>query len=294
MTAEHPQRAMSTYYEVDSIYGADEPSITLRYSEGELFVVHAIDPGTPEAGEAVVRHVRQHYGAETFINHVVLTHPRADRGGLEVILDAMRVEGLWMLRPWLYSSVLASQMPSSSAEAIEERLRRAYPELVAVESLAEERQVPIHAPFQGESIGSFDVLAPSEDRYRAILAKSLEPRQASKPIAVTSTLGTIRSVLRLLRGGAHPAPETAPPGSLLINEEEMVIVQQAGLAGDRVYLPGSAGPSTLAEASRFLEARGDPVPGEGHALSRRAGTMRIMPENGPTPPALRVARQGAR
>ena len=61
---------------------------------------------TKEAGTALVRHVRKHYGTNV-IDYVVCSHLDADRAcGLAVVLKEMRVLELWMHRPWTHAKLI--------------------------------------------------------------------------------------------------------------------------------------------------------------------------------------------
>jgi hypothetical protein len=64
------------------------------------------DGGTRAAGEALVQHVRTHFGTRR-VDHVVNSHPDGDHAsGLAVVLEQLDVQRLWMHRPWAHSPVI--------------------------------------------------------------------------------------------------------------------------------------------------------------------------------------------
>src|SRR5262245_9267602 len=91
-------------FEIDFLPVGEESksgdAIAMRWGDASSFYVAVVDGGTQEAGERLVRHVREAYGA-SFINLAINTHPDGDHSaGLAVVLDNMRVDQLWMHRPW--------------------------------------------------------------------------------------------------------------------------------------------------------------------------------------------------
>ena len=94
-------------FEIDFLPVGDESqsgdAIALRF--GNLFgdrsdqVVVVIDGGFKSTVGNLVNHIKQYYGTSK-IDLVISTHPDADHmGGLEVVLEEMEVDCLWMHMP---------------------------------------------------------------------------------------------------------------------------------------------------------------------------------------------------
>ena len=85
-------------------------TIALRYgkldgSRSEQVLI-VIDGGTKESGEDLVKHIIKYYKTE-HVDKVISTHPDADHSsGLTVILEKLKVDCLWMHRPWEHAQVI--------------------------------------------------------------------------------------------------------------------------------------------------------------------------------------------
>lgn len=57
--------------------------------------IHVVDGGFQSTGSTIVSHIKQHYGVDPYIDHVVVTHPDGDHaGGLRTVLEEMNVGAL--------------------------------------------------------------------------------------------------------------------------------------------------------------------------------------------------------
>lgn len=168
-----------------------------------------------------------------------------------------------MIRPWLYSSLLINFFTRFHSERnLSAHLRDLYPNLVELEEAAIARGVTIEAPFQGAQIGAFRVLAPSARRYLQLILSSdrtpaLPSMLAPSPRVASSIFGA----------GAVPRQTTSPWGIERFSDEEssaeneMSIVQFAGIAGHRILLTGDAGRGALTEAIAYGNQIGLGFPG---------------------------------
>jgi beta-lactamase superfamily II metal-dependent hydrolase len=80
---------MNEGYEIDFLpVGSGERSgdaICVRYGTPGYYKVMVYDGGTKESGEALVKHIREHYGTH-HVDYVVCSHPDADHAfGLSVV-----------------------------------------------------------------------------------------------------------------------------------------------------------------------------------------------------------------
>jgi ribonuclease BN (tRNA processing enzyme) len=94
------------HYEIDFLPVGDSngDAICLRYGAENGFWVHVVDGGFIDTADTVINHIRFHYGAGIYIDHMVFSHADNDHAcGVVGVIKAMRVENLWMNRPWLYA-----------------------------------------------------------------------------------------------------------------------------------------------------------------------------------------------
>lgn len=261
---------MDDFFEIDFLTVESEKSgdaITLRYQvDGELRI-HVVDGGFQGTGEKVVGHINTYYGSPTLIDSVVLTHPDGDHaGGLLTVLEEFEVLELWMLRPWLYADELISRFSRYlSVENLIRRLKEVYPNVAALEQLANEKNIPIREPFQGAVIGEFVVLAPTKARYLDLVVQSNKtPESVSeeKRGALTEALGLLSraaakavSLVRAAWGAeTFSTDETSA-------ENDMSVVQFANLLGEKILLTGDVGRGGLSEAADFAPSAGLFLPG---------------------------------
>jgi ribonuclease BN (tRNA processing enzyme) len=156
---------MSEFYEIDFLGVESAKSgdaITVRYKTDGREVIHVVDGGYLDTGEQIVSHLQAFYN-NVVIDHVVLTHPDQDHAnGLRTVLEQCTVRNLWINRPWMYATELLPRFSKyNSADALARKLRDIYSATAELERIATEREIPVHSPLQGATIGEFTVLAPS-------------------------------------------------------------------------------------------------------------------------------------
>lgn len=259
-----------TYYEIDFLAVETKKSgdaITLRYDvNGEQFI-HVVDGGFQETGEKVVAHIKKYYSSSPYIDHVVVTHPDGDHaGGLRTVLDECNVGALWMLRPWLYADEILHRFSKVTSSAnLQGYLQDAYPNLVALEEIAEQRDIPIYEPFQGAQIGAFRVLTPTKQRFLDCVVNSDRTPQ-SKAVADEGLLSTIGGLVETVASKVANLAKAAWGEETFSTddtsaENEMSVVQFATLCGETILLTGDSGRSGLSEAAAYAPYAGLALPG---------------------------------
>lgn len=261
---------MADFYEIDFLDVESQKSgdaITIRYEiNGDEFI-HVVDGGFQATGEKIVAHIKKYYGQNAYIDHVVVTHPDGDHaGGLRTVLEELNVGQLWMLMPWDYADELIDKFQRfSSVEGLKTRLREIYPNLHALEEIANRKNIPIHEPFQGTSIGSFTVMAPTRARYLDLIVNS-----EKTPETITESEKSAMDTLTSLFEGAKKAVvniikaawgEEVFSSNETSSENEMSVIQFATLSNKKILLTGDAGRSALTEAADFAPAIGLTLPG---------------------------------
>ena len=264
---------MSDFYEIDFL-DIESPksgdAIPLRYEMNGVRSIHVVDGGFQSCGEKIVEHIRTYYGNPTYIDRVVVTHPDQDHtGGLTAVLEEFTVGELWMLRPWIYAEELIHRFAQfTSVDNLNQRLKKVYPRIAALEELAIEKGIPIREPFQGATIGAFTVLAPSKSRYLDLIVES-ERTPESVEEAERSTIESLGRMVEgvALKAAAIVASVRAAWGEEIFSpeetsaENEMSVIQYAYLCGRRLLLTGDAGRAALTEAADFAPYVGLALPG---------------------------------
>jgi beta-lactamase superfamily II metal-dependent hydrolase len=261
---------MTDFYEIDFWDVESDKSgdaISMRYSMGGKIYVHVVDGGYQSTGESLVQNIQKYYGGVKKIDHVVATHNDGDHaGGLRPILENFEIGTLWLLRPWEYAEELLDRFENyESAEYLRRKLRSLYPNLAALEDIANENGIEIREPFQGQMIGNFCVLAPTKARFLDLVVASEKTPEIAADDPMAKKIG--------LAGFSEAAKKAAKEfvnalwGDEVFSsketsaENDMSVVQFANLAGDRILLTGDVGRGGLMEAADFAPFAGLTLPG---------------------------------
>jgi len=257
---------MDDFFEIDFLDMESTKSgdaITIRYQIDGQTRIHVTDGGFQETGDKVIEHINKYYDTPSYIDAVVVSHPDGDHaGGLRKLFDEYEVNELWMLRPWLYANELIDRFARfTSVDNLIKRLKDLYPNLAALESLAEENGVPILEPFQGAVIGNFVVMAPSKSRYLDLIVESDKTPEATKEeqFSLAKAAGrVIEKIIRLISAawGHESFPEDDTSA-----ENNMSVIQYANLCGKKILLTADAGRAALNEAADYAPSVGLTLPG---------------------------------
>ena len=254
---------MSDFFEIDFLNVGSSKSgdaIPLRYSIGNVKTVHVTDGGFQDSGDIVIQHIKKYYDDPSTIDAVIASHSDGDHtGGLRKILEAFSVTELWMLRPWLYADELIDRFARfSNVENLVRRLKETYPNIAELEEIAEEQGVPISAPFQGEKIGEFTVLAPSKERYLNLVVESDRTPEAAALSLLGQGRAFVKSVVSFMRSAWGEETFSSEETS---SENEMSVIQYANLCEKKVLLTADAGRGALTEAMEYAPSVGLTLPG---------------------------------
>lgn len=261
---------MSDFFEIDflDIEAKDSgDAIPLRYKIGEETRIHVTDGGFQKTGDKVVEHINKYYGDPDTIDAVIVSHPDGDHaGGLQTVLEEFEVSELWMLRPWLYVDDLIDRFADhTKPENLADKLKGSYSNIAELEEIAEEKEIPIYEPFQGEKIGDFTVLAPTKDRYLDLVVESDKtPKAASE--STQSLLGqgldfVGKAAARAISFIRAAWGEETFSSEETSHENEMSVIQYANLCSQKILLTADAGRDALTEAADYAPSVGLILPG---------------------------------
>jgi beta-lactamase superfamily II metal-dependent hydrolase len=145
-------------------------AISVRYGSNGVYEIMVIDGGTQDAGASLVEHIKQHYGDDVTISHVVSTHPDTDHAsGLRKIFENFTVQNLWIHGLWHHTAAMRPYFAGAwTDQALADAIRAEYPIVEELIDLANEQGTAIYEPFQGVTIGPFIVLSPSLHAYERL------------------------------------------------------------------------------------------------------------------------------
>lgn len=228
-------------------------------SEQQVVVV---DAGFEESGKALVERLRKYYGTNR-ADLVISTHPDNDHlSGLRVVLEELEVGQLWMHLPWNHSPAIQNLFTDRrvTAKGLSEKLQRSLQTARDLESIAEEKKVPIVEPFSN-TLGFSNVihvLGPSQEYYEELLPnfRGLLGQQQVSPPPAGSLANLFKSGVEVIKKIAEnwgfetlqnpPDDATSPE-----NNSSTILLFQFD---EKSYLfTGDAGSPALTRATDFAE-----------------------------------------
>lgn len=273
----------SDFFEIDFLKVETKQSgdaIGLRYRLNGQMSIHVVDGGFEETGHHVVEHIQKYYGSSPIVNRVVATHPDGDHlVGLRAVLEELDVQELWMLRPWSYANEIIHRFKNvSSIDYLVRALKDAYPNVVALEEIADQKGIPIKEPFQGAAIGEFRVLAPSKSRYLNLVVASKKTPDShevtSKSALLTLAEQLARTTKKVVSFVRSAWGEEIFSDEDISAENKMSVIQFGRLCGQRILLTADAGLESFAEAALYAPQAGLFLPGIDRFQSPHHGSRR--------------------
>ncbi|SBW05625.1 conserved hypothetical protein [uncultured delta proteobacterium] len=218
--------------------------------------INLTDGGYQSTSDTVISHIDKFYGEDVVFDNVIVTHNDNDHaGGLRSILEKYTVKNLWMLRPWLYADELIDRFSRyRSIENLADALREAYPNLAALEDIAEKKGIKILEPFQGVRIGKSVVLSPTKERFLDLIVESEKtPTPARESLFTESTfLGrALEAVISFIKASWGDENFSSEDTTI---ENEMSIVQFIPCSHHNYLLTGDVGRAGLSNALDYLES----------------------------------------
>lgn len=261
-------------YEVDFMAVGDGErsgdAICLRFGNlygqrNEQFVM-VIDGGTQESGEALVEHIRKHYGTKR-VDLVVSTHPDNDHvSGLRPVMEQLDVGRLWVHLPWMHAPDVRAIMEGRSDKKLKDAVKKSLDTANELVSIAKKKGVHIDEPFSDVNLPFSDlgirVLGPSTAYYRSLLPQFRDiPREIAQPGIVQRAFGAVSEAIKWVAESWHIETLTDPdPADETSAENNSSVILTIECDGKRLLFTGDAGCSALTHASRTAQALGISLP----------------------------------
>ena len=252
-------------FEVDFLPVGDSygDAIVVRYGEDNPgYLLHVIDGGRTETADTIIGHIEKYYPGY-YINHMVVSHADDDHAsGLVGVLESFTVKNLWMNRPWLYAQETLQHFHGNfTLQGLIQDMKDRHPYLVKLEELANAQGAQIHEVFQEATIGLFTVLAPTRDRYIALIPEFEKTPAAYKTEDAAPKFGLLKSLTEAAKKWLEEkwdvetlSDNPQPPTSA---SNESCVVQYGALEeGKTVLLTADVGPVGLAEAADYAVTLG--------------------------------------
>ena len=249
-------------YEVDIIGVGQESksgdAIAIRW--GNLFgprsqqKVVIIDGGFRNSGQDLVDHIKKYYETDS-IDAVISTHPDQDHiNGLDVVLDELSVQQLWIHKPWEHNRGLASKFTDGRVtdSSLSERLRKNLNSASDLVAKAEERGVHIVEPFAGITFynqNEFCILGPTLNYY-----ESLVPEFDGMPVAAETIKGLLAQITGTVTKAIKKIISTWGKDELDDEDTTSVknnssVISQLVIDGHRLIFTSDAGITALSYAA---------------------------------------------
>jgi beta-lactamase superfamily II metal-dependent hydrolase len=160
-------------------------AIVVRYGTAESYELMIIDGGHEATGAMLVKHVREYFGGNPIISHVVLTHSDTDHAsGLRTVLSDLKVNNLWLHLPWLHAASARQYFKNKNwtDHDLQEAILKEYDRISEIAKIAVDKKVSVNAAFVGRIIGPFRILSPSIKNYNLLMPqfdRTPDPDQAA-------------------------------------------------------------------------------------------------------------------
>jgi Predicted hydrolase (metallo-beta-lactamase superfamily) len=214
--------------------------------------VVVIDGGFKANGNNIVSHIKRYYKTDV-VNLVISTHPHADHiGGLETVVNEMKVDTLAIHQPWLTSHTngIARMFQNGRVtdKSVRQRLRDGLDVAFSLVETAKGKGVNVCEPFTGGNLdsngGRLEILGPSERFYESLL-----PQFSSTPNPInqmqTRTYHAQKQISveyeDINRETLDDAGETSP-------ENDTSVISMLTVAGRQLLFTGDAGQPALRDA----------------------------------------------
>ena len=240
-------------------------AIALRYGKldgtrSEQAVI-VIDGGTKESGENLVKHIQEYYKTDQ-VNFVISTHPDADHSsGLTVVLENLKVDNLWMHRPWEHAQDIKDAFKNGriTGKGLKESIKKSLENAYELETIAKRKEIPIFEPFSdlSKKDDKLIILGPSEEFYEDLLPNFRETPEPKEAVAWPEKFVTVvKEVVRWIAETWGIETLTDPEEGEISAENNTSTILLLQLNGKKFLFTGDAGTEALNNAIDKAESLG--------------------------------------
>lgn len=240
-------------------------AIALRYGKLDGTrseqVVIVIDGGTKESGENLVKHIQEYYKTEQ-VNFVISTHPDADHSsGLTVVLENLKVDNLWMHRPWEHAQDIKDAFKNGriTGKGLKESIKKSLENAYELETIAKRKEISIFEPFSdlSKKDDKLIILGPSEEFYEDLLPNFRETPEPKEAVAWPEKFVTVvKEVVRWIAETWGIETLTDPEEGEISAENNTSTILLLQLNGKKFLFTGDAGTEALNNAIDKAESLG--------------------------------------
>lgn len=237
-------------------------AIVISYGVNEPTELVVVDGGTEDSGNAMVDHIKRHFGADVTISHMISTHPDSDHSsGLRPVIENFGVTNLWLHGLWHHAGEMLHLFEDKrwTVDGLARAIKKEYPIVEELIDLAYARGTRICEPFQGAQLGPFTVLSPSLNAYLHLVPqfrKTPDPdvdalKQQRMWIEPRKSIFAI-----LLEKASELVPETweietLREGGVTAAENETSVVLHGNFGDSAILLTADAGINALTWSYNF-------------------------------------------
>lgn len=249
-------------------------AIVLRYlALDSTYKIIVIDGGTDSSGSAIVEHIKTQFGSDSIVSDVISTHPDTDHScGLRAVLKELPVERLWVHGLWHHANAVLELFSGNwTAAGLAAEIKSKYPVIAELIDLADENGTAVHEPFQGDAIGPFTVLSPSQSTYEHLIPQFRKTPAANvqllkeRGIWIDAPKGLFAVLLeKAATAIAELVPESwsaelLKDGGVTAAENESSTVLYGQFGASKVLLTADAGRNALWWSAKYASAQGLPL-----------------------------------
>jgi beta-lactamase superfamily II metal-dependent hydrolase len=254
-------------YEIDFLpVGEGEKSgdaIALRFGDlgdpsSQKIIV--IDGGSKDSGAALVQHIKTYYRSEV-VHAVICTHSDSDHAsGLTEVIENLKVGCLVMHQPWNHVADLDQLLKDAecSGSSLKRHFKKSLDAAHALQSLAEDRDIPIYEPFAGTAIldGTLVVLGPTESFYEELLAsfRCADDLLAEKGL-LERVFAKVGDAVRWVKESWHVETLVEPSDDACSAENNSSAIILLSNGDDSFLFTSDAGVEALTRAADYCKAR---------------------------------------
>jgi beta-lactamase superfamily II metal-dependent hydrolase len=248
-------------------------AIIARYGEKKAYELMLIDGGTADTGDKIVAHLKKYFG-QTALEHVLLTHSDADHAsGLRTVLNEIPVKNLWLHLPWFLSADAIALFKDKrwTKDGLQAAIKKEYDIIGEIFDIACARGCQVYYPFQGNNIGPFRILSPSQYAYLHLLPQFEKTPDADQSLIEAASIwvgkaSMMQKLLELAKAKVESwTTETwnqerlKDGGATSASNESSVVLYGSFGESARVLLTGDAGVRALTWAADYAVSVGLPL-----------------------------------